>query len=158
MVGMFGKLFTDNSYNHRKVLNAPDVIKAIKQLGYTYEEIADNCGVSKTMISRWGSEADKSLPTKQQLTPILKKVGAGRVMCDVEILSPAARQYPPIYNVIVISILALFVLVLVWWLVVEPCASNIAVCGKLPWYEMVSFGQNELKVKFEALQNCRAPD
>ncbi|MBE4111932.1 helix-turn-helix transcriptional regulator [Vibrio parahaemolyticus] len=94
---MYGKLFTDSSYDHRKVLNAPDVIKAISQLGYTYDDIADACGLSKTMISRWADKNNKSLPTKHQLTPMLRKIGAGRVICDVEVLSPAAKQYPPIF-------------------------------------------------------------
>ncbi|MFN1535727.1 helix-turn-helix domain-containing protein [Vibrio jasicida] len=153
---MYRKLFTDSSYDHRKVLNAPDVIKAISQLGYTYDDIANACGLSKTMISRWVDENNKSLPTKHQLTPMLKKVGAGRVICDVEVLSPAAKQYPPIFFIISVIICALILLVPLWWLLVEPCISDIETCGKLPWYEMISFGNHELRDKFEALQSCSA--
>ena len=29
--------FEDNSYDQRKILNAPDVIKAIKQMGYSQD-------------------------------------------------------------------------------------------------------------------------
>jgi len=153
---MVKKLFSDVSYDHRKVLNSADVIKAIKQMGYSYDDIAEICGVSKTMISRWGNVNSKDSPTKKQLQPILQKIGAGRVICDVEVLSPAARKYPPIYNVISVSLLSSFILLSIWVFFVETCVSNYEKCGALPWYEMVSFSQNELKLKIEALQSCGA--
>jgi hypothetical protein len=150
------KLFNDVSYDDRKVLNSVDVIKAIKQMGYSYDQIGKICGVSKTMISRWGNPNIKDSPTKKQLQPVLQKVGAGRVICDVEILSPAARKYPPIYNVISVLLFGSFILLCLWFSFVESCVSNYEKCGALPWYEMVSFSQNELKLKIEALQACSA--
>ncbi len=147
-------IFEDKSYDQRKILNAPDVIKAIKQMGYSYDQIGDICGVSKTMVSRWGKHNDKSAPTKQQLLPILNEVGRGRIMCDVEVLSPAARQFPPIYSIASVTIALSFFLAIIWVLFIEPCSSNFEVCGKLPWYEKLTFGRDELKERLELIKQC----
>jgi hypothetical protein len=67
----------DTAYDHRKVLNSEDMIKIAKHMGHTYDKIGSACGVSKTMISHWGSINRPEKPTYVQLEPMFELCGRG---------------------------------------------------------------------------------
>ena len=85
----------DNAYNHRKVENSEDIIKVAKHMGMTYQQIAEICSVSKTMVSHWGNIHKSDKPTLKQVTPLLEYCGKGRFKLELEPLSEAAISYPP---------------------------------------------------------------
>ncbi len=139
---IFSDLFRDPCYDHRKVLNSEELIKVAQFMGYHYSDMAEVCGVSKTMISNWGNPNNAAKPTYSQLGPMFEKYGRGRFRYELEPLPAAAIEYKKydeyIVNVIQIG-MCLALLVFFWFISIKPCSDNWDECKELPWYRMGSF-------------------
>ncbi len=161
-MNFFKKLFSidDGLFKRRKVENGPEVIHAVKAFsGYTSDELANLCDVSKTMISHWGNPSKpESQPTYLQIEPMLKKFGVGRFNVILE-PSPAAIQCNDRGAWLIALVVLILVILSLWFFSWKPCSDNWSQCKKLKWYEMPFYEPINLKEdiqefkKFKLLQN-----
>ncbi len=137
--GYIAQIFRDPCYDHRKILNSEDLIKTAQYMGYSYSKIADCCGVSKTMISHWGSVSRPEKPTYIQLEPMFEMCGRGRFIYKLEPLPASAIEYQQYLENVPMVIMTFIILVFFWYIMIKPCSDNWGECNKLPWYKMGSY-------------------
>lgn len=158
MVNIKNLLFgCSNSHKNRKVINSEAVILAAKQSGYKYEDIANLCGVSKTMVSNWGNGNLKQKPTYTQIEPLINKAGPGLFKVELEPLSTAAiatRSNGILIWLMLILIVFLF-LAFVWFTNGKPCYKNWNHCKQLKWYEILVYGNHQLKKELQEFKEYR---
>lgn len=146
---------TTNSFEKRKVLNTKEVILAAKQLNLKYQEIARICNVSKTMVSHWGNATNKQQATYNQIKPLLKHVGVGRIEVKLEPLSPAAIERSRGSGIVFIGVYIMIFFGIMWFFAWKPCSNNWDQCKQLKWYQMPFYGSLEVKKHLEEYKENR---
>lgn len=145
--------FRDSKYDHRKVTNASDVITVLNQMGVTGKEIAKVCDISTTIVSRWKSHHNPSLPSYHQIKPVLETFDVGgRIEIELEPVNKAARQYTPIVQFFIGSAAYGSVCAIVWFMFIKPCADHWGECQQLPWYEMPVYKMKKNSETFKEMR------